>query len=92
MFQIGDRVISVVDEPDFGGDLQIGMTGTVVMNTDIPYGYAFGVQMDDPCFEGHSLNGHIPNRNGYWIKEDWVKVICTEEDFEIDFEELASIL
>ena len=92
MFQIGDRVVCVVNNPNRGPELRTGMTGVIVSDTDIPHGYAYGVQMDDPIFNGHNLNGYISTRNGYWIEGSWFTLLYPEDEFEINLEDIESVL
>ena len=82
VYEIGDRVVLLVDEPDDNKDLLSGHTGVVLRVAETPAGKRIGVKWDD-FHSGHSLDGDCKYSEGWYVDED---VIAFEQgdDIHID--------
>ena len=86
MFQVGDRVILIVDNPDNNACLNAGDTGVVMSISDGPTDQRVGVKWDD-FHDGHSLNGRCDYGEGWFV---WPHEVMSfeEDDTEIDLSDL----
>lgn len=82
MYEIGDRVILTVDEPDLNDHLHPGHAGTVLKVEHEPAGLRIGVQWDD-FHHGHTLHGVCPNNDGWFVWECEL-IPANENDAQID--------
>lgn len=74
-FNVGDRVMCVVDHPENNTHIYAGCTGTIVTE---PRGNRCGVRWDK-YIHGHELDGRCENGYGWYI--DFCD-IAPEADFE----------
>lgn len=83
MFDIGDRVRLLVDNPEGNKHLFVGSTGTVVV-----CGRRTGVRWDD-FNNGNSLSGHLmgdEKKCGWFVNDDIIELIEIED---VDDEDIA---
>lgn len=85
MFEIGDRVCSIVDHPDDNQYIVIGSKGTVVY---IDYNLIF-VEWDDNVY-GHTCDGRAKDGHGWNVEQfqieledDGVQYEFNEEEFRL---------
>ncbi len=87
-FNIGDRVVLTIDNPDGNKDLVIGSTGAVAFITD-----RVGVRWDDEIEDGHDLGGACDYGHGWWVDNCAVEPEQdTSEPFEFDEDEFNKLI
>lgn len=86
-FNIGDRVVSIVDHPDNNKTIVVGSIGTVCA-----IGSSLGVRWDEPVENGHELGGECEYGYGWWVYADQVEIEPDDEPFEFDEEEFNKFL
>lgn len=72
MFQIGDRVESIVDHPQLNADIVIGTQG-VVCETIGPA--VVGVRWDIMLRRGHSCNGRCDKDHGWRVDMNEIRLV-----------------
>lgn len=79
MFEIGDRVRSIVDNPDDNDNIIIGSVGTVVyIDGDIIF-----IDWDeDVC--GHTCDGHARDGHGWNVEEYQIELEDDGIQYEFD--------
>lgn len=91
MLNVGDRVVCTVDHPDGNYKIYKGYTGTIRHDRD-RFPYRYGVEFDKDI-DGHSLDGLVNNNQGWWMREDELKLLVSpEEGEEFDVDESIDIL
>jgi len=79
MFEIGGRVVCVVDHPDGNEDLIVGCTGTVCeIRSNV-----VGVRWDNEIWRGHNCGSKCDNGHGWRVKFFEIE---PEEDYNEPFE------
>lgn len=85
-FNVGDRVVCLVDYPDDNEDVYAGCTGTVCrVNPDEDSG-DIGVCWDDKIQGGHNCCGSCEYGHGWFVRPRMIKP-DTESDEPFEFDE-----
>lgn len=97
-FNIGDRVSVAVACPDGNEDLDVGVTGTVLVidyRRGSDYPPFIGIEWDIPIENGHTLDGCAQKGYGWWVEPDDILLESKEVDYDMPAasdEELTSLL
>lgn len=88
-FQVGDRVVLLVDHPDNNNYLVAGCTGTVCkVFTSIPD--TFGVDWDDDI-EGHSCDGTCNDRHGWNVDVGDIERLVVRDITDEDLADMPDV-
>lgn len=87
-FNVGDRVVSIVNNPEGNEYIFVGSTGTV-RHIDT----RLAVCWDDNV-GGHNCRGLCPNGHGWWVDMDDVELDdgANDEPFEFDEDEFNKLI
>lgn len=87
MFEIGDRVCSIVDNPDDNDSIVIGSSGTVVyIDGDI-------ISIDwDEYVDGHTCNGYARDGHGWNMEKHRIELEDDGIQYEFDEDEFRRLL
>lgn len=86
-WKVGDRVISVVDHPDYNSSIVFGASGYVCgfSKERADQGFrAVGVCWDDNIDGGHGCHGDCEWGHGWFMYEDELEPEPTDEPFEFN--------
>lgn len=87
MFEIGDRVCSIVNYPDDNQNIVIGSVGTVV---NIDYNIIC-VEWDDDV-EGHTCDGNAMDGHGWNVEEYQIELEDDGVQYEFDEDEFKRLI
>ena len=87
MFEIGDRVRSIVDHPDNHQYIVIGSKGTVVY---IDYNLIF-VEWDD-YVDGHTCDGKATDGHGWNVEQSQIELEDDGIQYEFNEEEFRLLI
>ena len=82
-FNIGDRVVCVVDRSFGNPDILVGVCGTVC---DLDEDGFIGVAFDHEIHIGHSCSGQCENGHGWYLRPNALSIV---DDSEFDVQEDA---
>lgn len=87
-FNIGDRVVSVVDSPENNHRIYVGSTG-VVCRVGIE---RIAVEWDD-YVGGHDCDGHCTDGHGWWVDTNNIEFDNSpDEPFEFNKDEFVKLI
>ena len=82
-YEVGDRVILVIDHPDRNQSLVAGMTGTVCANYRTERGWV-PVNWDSEIERGHNCSSSCPSGHGWNTHPDYLEMLALSGDDEIN--------
>lgn len=87
MFNVGDRVVCVRDNPDGNPTIVVGHAGRVcnILDED-----TIGVRWDHKVISGHACNGNCDSGHGWYVKDHEIEL--ESEDIICDETEILSFL
>lgn len=87
MFNVGDRVVCVRDNPDGNPTIVVGHAGRVcnILDED-----TIGVRWDRKVISGHACNGNCDAGHGWYVKDHEIEL--ESEDIICDETEILSFL
>lgn len=94
-FNIGDRVVSLVDHPDENDDIVVGVAGYVCFLDDEidEMGHRnVGVRWDERICGGHDCHGSCESGYGWYMYEEELAPEPADEPFEFDETEFNKLM
>ncbi len=92
-FQVGDRVVLIVDRPDANESMHPGLCGTVTLALDLDdETQRIGVEWD-LYVDGHTCDDTCESGHGWFVNSTDVMPECETDETEVaDFAELLEFI